>query len=165
MAIDWAIGLPTILIVLCWLEGLRRARRSAWGAALLSIVGTVLHEMAHLLVGALMLARPTSFSIFPKRTASGWVLGSVGFRNLNILNAGPVAFAPLLLAGVTWAAYAFWAQPAFSAGNYLSWLLSGYVMAVSLFSSIPSATDIRLGARSGLLYGAIGYGLWVLAQI
>ena len=49
-------------------------------------------EAVHGLVGLLLFAKPRSFSIVPKRQGDTWVLGSVGFTNLNIWNAAPVAF-------------------------------------------------------------------------
>jgi hypothetical protein len=54
----------------------------------------------HGLVGLLLFAKPRSFSIVPKRQGDTWVLGSVGFANLNIWNAAPVAFAPVLMLGI-----------------------------------------------------------------
>jgi len=88
------------------------------------------------------------------------VLGSVGFTNLNIWNAAPVAFAPLLMLGIGWLLYVNWTLPTFMMANYLIWVASGYVTACALYSCIPSATDIKAGAVSGLMYGGIGFGVW-----
>ena len=55
-------------------------------------------------------------------------------------------------------------QPAFIAGQYLSWLISSYLVAACLFSCIPSSTDIKIGALSGLMYGSVGYLLWTIAR-
>ena len=88
------------------------------------------------------------------------MLGSVGFANLNILNAAPVAFAPLLMLGIGWLLYEHWMLPTFLMANYLIWVASGYVTACSLFSCIPSSADIKVGAMSVLMYGGIGFGLW-----
>jgi len=156
--------LPSILLLAAWLGVLRAARHSGWRIALLSLPGTVGHEALHLGAGWAFRARPTSFSIFPKREGDRWVLGSVGFTNLNIWNAAPVAFAPILLAGIGWLVFQFWTQPAFTAGEYVSWIVSGYVVATCLFSCMPSSTDIKVGALSGLMYGGIGYLLWTSAQ-
>jgi hypothetical protein len=120
-----------------------------------SICRALARQFVHALVGWLVGARPTSFSIIPKRQKNGWLLGSVGFRNLNIWNAAPAAFAPLLLAWVGWLVFAHWMQPAFHGHQYLSWLLAGYVAAVALFSCVPSSIDIRMGASSALMYCAV----------
>ena len=89
---------PSGLLVLVWWCALRSVRHSGWGIAMLTLVGTISHEALHAVVGWVFRARPTSFSIIPKRQRDCWVLGSVSFRNLNIWNSAPVAFAPLLLA-------------------------------------------------------------------
>lgn len=161
---DWVNALPSILMVLAWLGVLRSVRYSGWGIAFISLIGTALHEAAHWVVGFILCAKPVSVSLFPKRQGDTWQLGSVGFTNLNIWNSAPVAFAPLLLVGVAGLVFAAWMQPAFLAGSYVSWALAGYVTACSLFACWPSSTDFKIGALSGLMYGAIGYGLWRLGQ-
>jgi len=139
--------MPSIALAAAWFALLRGARSSRWRVALLSIAGTIGHEMMHAAVGWALNAKPVSFSIFPRRNGDTWILGSVTFRNLNIWNSAPVAFAPLLLAG-----------------SYGTWLLSGYVVACCLFACLPSPDDIRIGALSGFMYGALGYGLWLATQ-
>lgn len=143
-------------LVVAWLCLLRWARHSGWGIAVLTLMGTIGHEALHALVGWLVNAQPTSFSILPKRQQNFWVLGSVGFKNLTIWNAAPAAFAPILLAWVAWLVFGHWMQPAFQHGHYLRWVGAGYVTAVALFSSVPSHIDIKMGAASALLYGGIG---------
>lgn len=155
-------GVASVMLVLGWLCLLRWARHSGWGIALLTLIGTICHEALHALVGWLVNAKPTSFSILPRRRQNCWVLGSVGFRNLTIWNAAPAAFAPLLLAWVAWLVFGHWMQPAFQHGYYLRWLGAGYLTAVALFSSVPSHIDLRMGAASALMYGCIG-GLIALA--
>ena len=43
--------------------------------ALINVPGTFLHETAHFIVGFLLNARPTSFSLFPKKSGSEYVAG------------------------------------------------------------------------------------------
>jgi len=155
--------LPSILLLAAWFSVLRAARYSGWRIALLSLVGTTGHELCHAAVGWVLGAKPTSFSLLPRREGNVWVLGSVGFRNLTLWNAAPVAFAPLLLAGLAWLIFQFWTVPAFEAEAYVAWLLSGYVLATCLFSCMPSWTDLKIGGLSGLLYGGLGYVGWQLA--
>lgn len=144
------------VLVLLWLFLLVRARHSGWGIALLTLIGTIGHEALHAIVGWLVNAKPTSFSIIPRRQQNGWVLGSVGFKNLNIWNSAPAAFAPLLLGWVAWLVFIHRMRPAFQQSDYLSWLIYGYTVAVALFSSVPSHIDIRMGALSALMYGCVG---------
>lgn len=152
--------LPSLLLILAWLGVMRSTRSSGWWVAVISLPGTFMHEALHGLVGFVLFAKPKSFSIFPKRQGNTWVLGSVDFTNLNIWNAAPVAFAPLLMLGIGWLLYVNWMLPTFLMSNYLIWVASGYVVACSLFSCIPSTTDIKVGAVSGLMYGSVGFGLW-----
>src|SRR3569623_412434 len=79
------------------------ARRSPWGLALLALPGTFAHELAHLLVGVGVNARPVQFSLWPQRRGAGWTLGSVSFRNLGVFNADFVAYATVLLLALGWA--------------------------------------------------------------
>lgn len=155
-------AIPSVVLASVWFLALRRARYSGWRVAMLSLVGTTGHELLHAGVGWVLCAKPTSFSIFPKRNGNTWVLGSVGFTNLNIWNSAPVAFAPLLLAGVGLLVFQHWMLPSFLGGLYLTWLLAGYVVACCFFACIPSSTDLRVGALSALMYSGIGYGLWRL---
>ena len=153
--------MASVALVAVWLAGLFAAKGSGW-IVLLRLIGTSAHELAHFLAGLLTAAQPRSFSIIPRRTKAGWVLGAVEFSNLNVLNAAPVALAPLMLAGGSWACFTFWTVPAFHAGEYASWLLSGYVAAVGLCSSVPSSTDLRVGAASIVLYAGTLGAAWLL---
>ncbi|MCU6498440.1 hypothetical protein LPN04_11595 [Rugamonas sp. A1-17] len=154
-------AIPSILLIVVWLSLLRWVRYSGWGIAILTLIGTISHEALHAAVGWMVFAQPTSFSVIPRRQKNCWVLGSVGFRNLNIWNSAPVAFAPLLLAWVSWLIFNHWTQPAFQNGNYMGWLVSGYVAAVALFSCIPSHIDLKMGATSALMYGFVSGAVWL----
>jgi hypothetical protein len=157
-------ALASAVLILTWLVVMRSTRYSKWQLAMISLPGTVMHEALHGMVGLVLFAKPKSFSIFPNRQGNTWVLGSVGFTNLNIWNAAPVAFAPLLMLGIGWLLYAKWMLPTFLAANYWIWLASGYVTACAFFSCIPSTTDFKAGAMSGLMYGCIGFGVWYFVQ-
>lgn len=156
--------IPSAALVLGWFALLRAMRTSGLTLALVGLVGTLGHELLHLAAGVVFRAQPTSLSIFPRREGDRWVLGSVGFQNITLWNAAPVAFAPLLLAGVAWLAFEHWTQPAFAAANYVSWLISGYVVACSLFACVPSSTDLRIGAASAVMYGLGAYLVWWATQ-
>ena len=157
-------AIASAVLILTWLVVLRSIRYSKWQLAMISLPGTVMHEALHGMVGLVLLAKPRSFSIFPRRLGNTWVLGSVGFTNLNIWNAAPVAFAPLLMIGIGWLLYVNWMLPTFLVSNYLIWVASGYLTACAFFSCMPSTTDIRVGAMSGLMYSGIGLGVWYFAH-
>lgn len=153
-------ALASAVMILTWLIVMRSTRHSKWQLAMISLPGTVMHETLHGLVGWVLFAQPRSFSIFPKRQGNTWVLGSVSFANLNIWNAAPVAFAPLLMLGAGWLLYEHWMLPTFMRADYWIWMASGYVTACAFFSCVPSGTDFKIGAISGLMYTSIGFGVW-----
>ena len=152
--------IPSVALVVAWLCIMHSLRHVGWSLAFIGLLGTSLHELTHYICGLILGAKPVSVSLIPKRQGDTWILGSVGFVNLNIWNSAFVAFAPLLLIGVAWLMFEYWLYPAFLDCNYLNWLLAGYVVACSLYSSLPSTTDIRIGALSAIMWGSIGYGIW-----
>jgi len=77
--------------------GILHRRLSSSGsfvAVLYCLPFTFMHELAHFLVALITGGRPSSFSIWPKRTGGGWILGSVNTAP-TILSAAPTALAPL----------------------------------------------------------------------
>lgn len=62
-------------------------------------VSSAAHELSHLLIGLVFLARPVSFSVIPRRSTdgAGWRLGAVGFTRLRWWNQLLVGLAPLVL--------------------------------------------------------------------
>src|SRR3569623_317286 len=143
---------PSALLVGLCVGALWWARRSPWGLALLALPGTLAHELAHLLVGVVVNARPVQISLWPQSSGAGWTLGSETFRILGVFNAACVAFAPVLLLPLGWLGLMHFALPAWTAGQWALWLLFGYLCATAFFAAVPSYTDIKLGALSLLLY-------------
>lgn len=131
--------------------------------ALVSLPGTWLHEVAHWVVGIVLGARPVSFSLWPRKDGSSWVLGSVGFERLNIWNAAPVALAPLILFILGAIAFEYLLQTSFDQGRYGLWVALGYPVAACLYSGLPSSTDLKVGAISICMYCSAGYLIWLLA--
>jgi hypothetical protein len=133
-----------------------RARKSGiFIVVLWNLLGVILHETAHLLVGLLLRASPTGFSIFPRRNGNRWRLGSVSFSRLNAFNAVPVALAPLGLAPVAY----------LIAVNWFNWFTPTLATTVGLYAAVfillynalPSVQDLRVAGnwRSLLLYGSL----------
>ncbi len=139
------------------LAGVHRRARSS-GALMLviwNLAGVILHEVAHLLVGLLLQARPTGISLLPHRVGDGWRLGSVAFRRITAINAVPVALAPLGLVGIAcWLArnWFTWLAPSFSTTLALYGCLF-----VFLYNALPSRQDLRVACnwRSLLLYAPL----------
>jgi hypothetical protein len=135
-----------------------RERELFW---VLAWPGTVLHEVCHWLVGLVLGAQPTQFSVFPQpRESGGRTHGYVEFANVVWFNAAPVALAPLL--GLVLA---------FFMASHLSWqltwsnLLIWWVCVSAFCQSWPSAQDwkVAVQSRAGLaFYGAILLGFIML---
>ena len=147
--------LPSVVIA-AWLNAFHK-RTDIYTRSITLVIGTFIHELMHLLVGALLLAKPVAMSIWPKRICPRmYQLGYVQFRNINWLNAAPTALAPLLgivliVFFVRWRTSGGWD---FVYGDVLAW----FAIAQIALSALPSATDWRVATRSWpwLLVGAIG---------
>lgn len=150
------------VLVLAWLCVILSARKSRLRIGILGLVGTAGHEFLHFAVGFVLCARPVSISVWPRREGDRWALGSVGFRNVGLFNAAPVAFAPLLLLWAGWALFQYGVLPAFQEGRYLTWAALCYGVACCLFSFSPSSADFKMGAVSALIYCLLSYCAWSL---
>lgn len=104
---------------------------------------TFMHEAAHYVVALLTGGRPSSFSIWPRRTAGGWVLGSVNTVP-TILSAAPTALAPLGWLVIGYYVMVFWDfRPAWMP----EYLLVAFLYACTA-SSTPSWQDIKVAASN-----------------
>jgi len=155
--------LPSMTVTVVWVLILQSTRASMWRLALLALPGTLAHELAHLVVGFLLLAKPTGFSVWPKRSGHGWTLGSVTFRGINLFNGAAVAFAPLLFLPLAWFCLIRLAAPFWVHHQWGWWFVGGYLISTILFAAVPSLQDFKQGGPSLLLYGTIG-GLWWLLR-
>ena len=153
-----------LVILLAVVQG-RVGRIGSFWQICWALPGTVLHELAHLVVAAVTGGRPVGFSIIPRRDPSrrGWLLGSVSISRPGPISALPSALAPLALNVVAYYLYRGWGRwfP-----NDLPHTLAMYA-AVYLFSysSIPSGQDVKvaLSSPAGIaLYAALGGGAWFL---
>lgn len=135
-----------IILFVLILSALRRASYTGMIAiALINIPGTVLHECAHFVVGFILNARPTSFSLFPHKQGDVYVTGSVGFRNLHFYNALPSAMAPLLL---LW--FGYWFNWYFFSRIHLTiWTYFGYILlqCIIIENALPSSTDFKVALK------------------
>jgi len=153
--------LPSMTLAIVWVLILQSARTSMWRLALLALPGTLAHELAHLIVGVLLLARPAGFSLWPKRSGQSWTLGSVSFRGINLFNGAFVALAPLLFLPLAWFCLIHLAAPFWVHHQWGWWFGGGYLISTILFAAMPSIQDLKQGGPSLLLYGTI-IGLWWL---
>lgn len=150
-----------ILCVLILSSLKHKTYRSMLLTSLINIPGTFLHETAHFLVGFLLNARPTSFTLIPHKSGDAYVMGSVGFKNIKFYNALPSAMAPLLLL-VAGYYFNIW----FFAHVHLTlWRYFGYIIMQTIIieNALPSSTDFRV-AFSNLL-GVLFYGIIIVVAL
>lgn len=123
---------------------------------ILLLPGTILHEFLHFIVGLLLNGKPVGFSLVPKKTTHGYILGSVSFKNITFYNAMPIALAPLLaIVPITYLIHMI--QYETSLGLKV---LYGYLIWTFFKCIIPSTQDINVMFLypSGIIfYGIILY--------
>jgi hypothetical protein len=140
--IGWAFcGYLTVVIAgAALLHYLRRMPRFF---SVLSLPGTLAHELLHFLLGTLTLAQPVKFSLLPKFHRDGSAtLGYVTFNNIRWYNALWVGMAPMLALPVSlWLVYYRSMESAPSAVQEVAW---SYVSASLLYSCLPSKADIAI---------------------
>lgn len=144
----------------------RKSRRGGIYAVFIwNLIGVSLHELAHLLVGTMFFAKPSSFSLIPHQQKGGVQLGSVSFRGLNAFNSLPVGLAPLGLIAV--ALYVFKSWPGWFNPTLFSTLGVYLASFVLIYNALPSGQDLKIafGWKSVLLYGSAAIAayefLWV----
>jgi hypothetical protein len=130
----WHLG-GIILFLVLWVVNRRTQSSGILLLALWNLAGVILHELAHLVIGILLRARPTNISLIPRRRGNSWQLGSVSFTRMTAFNTVPISLAPLLLAGLAWLV----------AYNWYQWLTSG--SAGSLQLAKPAALWYARGRR------------------
>lgn len=122
---------------------------------------TLAHELMHLVLGFLTAGQPSNFRIFPRRSAGGYILGSVTCNNVRWYNGLFIGLAPLLLLPLAFAVLVWRVrlqpQPVMSE---VTWALAIAGLAVA---SLPSIQDIRVALASSWLLIAMLAGLAVIA--
>ena len=156
--------LPGIVAVGVFYAILRGLRDSPWRLALLALPGTLAHEAAHYVVGALLGAQPFGFTVWPRRQGPWIRLGAVSFRNVGLLNGAWVALAPLALLPLATLAFTRALLPLWDAHAWIAWLAVAYGTGTLLHAALPSLQDLRLGARSIALYALAALLLWIAVR-
>lgn len=134
------------------------SKSSKYKVAFVFIIGTFLHETMHYLTAFIFtfFRLPQGFSVFPKSTGDGYVLGSVKIdpSRLNWFNRAPIAMSPLLLLPLSLYAYNnglnFYKQ--YYELNSLA--LFGFIFLITtlIVNSIPSNADFKVSVKSYSLY-------------
>jgi hypothetical protein len=132
-----------LAVVIAFAALLHYLRRMPRFFSVLSLPGTLAHELLHLLLGILTLARPVKISLLPKFHRDGSAtLGSVTFTHIRWYNALWVGLAPMLaLPGAVGLVYYRSMQNATPGFQELAWT---YVAASLTYSSLPSKADMAI---------------------
>ena len=130
--------------------------------SLAAFPGTLLHELLHFIAGLATFARPTGFSLIPRRMAHAYVLGSVRFAHVRWYNAWFIGLAPLLLLPTALFLLAWRVQSlhGFSPVE----ILWAYLLATLIYASLPSWPDIKIATGSFwlLVFAAAVY--WIVTS-
>lgn len=149
-------------VVLGFVLLLHLLRRSMVLLSLAAFPGTLLHELLHFIVGLLLFARPSGFSVVPRRVTRGYALGSVHFANVRWYNGCFIGLAPLLMLPLAlwllaWRMHGLHALPV----QEIAW---AYLLATLIYASLPSWPDLKVAAASSwMLLLAMGM-YWVLTN-
>lgn len=146
---EWAI-LTTILLI----ERVS-PRLGMWPYAMITLPGTLAHELSHYVTALLLRAQPGFPNLVPQRYEDGWRMGSVTFR-ADLLRALPIALAPVALAPLSlWYAAHFLphAPPLLYAPH-------AWVAATMLAASLPSRADWRLAIPALSIFGIAMAVIW-----
>ena len=128
---------------------------------LLTLAGTLCHELMHYLMGLLTFAKPGRLTVIPVKKAGHWELGSVTLNRVRWYNAAPAALAPILILLIPFAV-AWWRTGPGWKFQPLD-LLIAFALAPQFLSFWPSAIDWRIAARSWpfvFLGAAVGWLVW-----
>jgi len=129
---------------------------------ILLLPGTILHEFLHFIIGLLLNGKPVGFSLIPKKSYSGYILGSVSFRNITFYNAVPIALAPLL--AIIPVIYLF--NTIQYQNELIVQIFYGYLIWAFIQCAIPSIQDINVmfsspvGIVFYIILGYIGYKIF-----
>ena len=152
-----------ILLVIVLVHLKNATYRSMFLCALINLPGTILHELMHFFVGLIMNAKPCNFTVLPRKSDNGYVMGSVGFTNITFYNAIPSSMAPLLLLPIGFYLNRYFLpnmDPTFT--NYILYVL---LQTIVIENALPSSADFKVAKQHFLgivMYLAIAVGAFFM---
>ena len=132
-----------------------------WAMALLFLPGTLVHELAHLIVARLLLVRAGKLSLFPQKIDSGRVkMGSVQFPPTDPVRRFLIGIAPVYVGIGLILAILWWAETNQVWQSWIWLTVIGYVIFQLANSMFASSKDMEgalglfifLALLAGLLY-------------
>jgi hypothetical protein len=129
--------------------------------SILTLSGTLAHELSHWICGWFSNAKPSSLSIIPKRVGNTFQLGAVKFENMTWYN-GWIGLSPLLLLPAAYYLSA-WRAPYLSSPEWseVGWV---YLNATLLVACLPSVQDIRMVLKHSwrIILLIVLAGIWLI---
>ena len=128
-----------------------------------NLLGVLLHEIMHLVVGVALFAKPVGFSLLPHRQDGGWQLGAVSFSRLNAINSLPVGLAPVSLVAIAYFLFLNWHF--WFTASLFSTLCLYAILFILTYNAMPSWQDLRIAfnIKGIALYGSVAflaYQIW-----
>lgn len=106
--------------------------------------GTTIHELSHLITSFIFYGKPKKFSIIPKRTETGYILGYVASANIKWYNGWIISLSPLLLIPLIYILLLIILKE----NNLYIIIVESYLLSSFLYASIPSRQDIKVAIKS-----------------
>ena len=144
-----------------WLYSAAASQRFVvWGMAIINLPGTLIHELAHLIVAPLLLVRAGRLTILPVAKKDHIVMGSVQVPRTDMIRSFIIGVAPVLVGlaiifGLMWVAeeYQLWSDWRWRLGIGVALFQVGNNMFSSSADMQGSAKlFITLGIIAGLAY-------------
>ena len=137
-----SINILSILVVIITLYIFKRIN-NFYLISLLTLPGTFMHEMMHLIASFISFGKPVSFTIIPKKKGAGLTLGSVSSANIRWYNAIIISLAPLLLFVIAYYLLIYIQN----LDDKIYFYLGLYMVANLIFAGMPSSTDWKLAFK------------------
>jgi hypothetical protein len=128
---------------------LNLSRRFGLVFFIVAFPATLAHELMHLAFGWLSYGQPNGMRLWPRRSARGYVLGSVTCYNVRWYNGLLIGLAPLVLLPFALLLFRWRAQSL--AGPELPELGWLYAIASLALAALPSWQDLRVALTSSWL--------------
>ena len=151
-----------LLAVVVLLALLATGRRFGLVFFVTALPATVAHELTHLVFGWLTNGQPSSLRLLPRRSARGYVLGSVTCNNVRWYNGLFIGLAPLSLLPFTALLFRWRVQsvPTLDLAE-LGW---AYGIASLALAALPSWQDLRIAATASWAILLVTIGTVVFVQ-
>ncbi len=142
--------IPSLLVQIFYFFT-RSHRVAIWLLSMIVLPGTLVHEMAHLLVAGVMLVPVGDISLMPEIKEQGVKLGHVEIQKTDFFRRALIGFAPVFIGmGILVGIIFFANSQFFSQGHYPIWLI------LTLFYLVVVIGNTMFSSRKDL-EGTLGF--------